>query len=276
MMLHYAQRCGKIANVSAGQEDVSRPTASVVRTLSRGLAALEAVGAAEGGLGVTETAAAIGVDKGTASRLLSTLRQLGYARQRADRRFELGSKVGWLARRYGSADAQLVRAAQPELEALRDASQETVHLALVEGATVVYLAQEVPDRSVRVHWAVGTQLPMYRTAMGRAVAGALDGPARERLLVELRREAQRAGDEEWVAELESDVDAAAARGWAAIDRQDEVTRVAAAIHDDSGEPFAAVALSGPTYRMEPQLDEASQLVVAAADAISARIASNRG
>lgn len=255
--------------------DSSRPasatTAPTIRTLGRGLAALEAVAEAEDGIGVIEVAAVVGVDKGTASRLLASLREAGYVRQRADRRFELGSKVGWLARRYGTWDDELVQVAEPYLEKLRDVTQETVHLAVVEGTEVSFLAQLVPDRSVRVQSAVGVRLALHRTAMGRAVVASLSGSARERTLDAVRRVAAATQDEAAVAEFTTDVAAAEERGWAAIDRHDEVTRLAAVVRGAKGEPIAAIALSGPTYRMEKELDCNSRRIVETADAISAAL-----
>lgn len=251
-------------------------SAPAIRTLGRGLAALEAVADSDDGISVIEVASLVGIDKGTASRLLASLRQAGYVRQREDRRFELGKKVGWLARRYGTWDDELVEAAAPYLNSLRDLTQETVHLAVVEGAEVAYLAQVVPDRSVRVQSAVGVRLPLHRTAMGRAVVAALEGPARERILDAVRRVAIATQDEAALVEFTADVTAAETRGWAAIDRHDEVTRLAAAIRGDAGEPIAAIALSGPAYRMEKELERHSQSTLRTAEAITAAIADLNG
>lgn len=247
-------------------------TVTPIRTLGRGLAALEAV--ADGhdrGVGVVEVAEAIGIDKGTTSRLLASLREAGYVYQRTDRRFELGSKIGWLARQYGTWEEELVRTARPHLSALRDATQETVHLAAIDGTEVVYLSQLMPDRSVRVQSAVGVRLPLHRTAMGRAVVAALHGVERQRILDAVERAARATRDQGALESFLADVATAESRGWAAIDRHDEVTRLAAAIHGTRGEPIAAIALSGPTYRMEKTLTSHSRRTVSTAEQISAEI-----
>ncbi|WP_159601019.1 IclR family transcriptional regulator [Agromyces humi] len=246
--------------------------AATSRTLVRGLSILEIVAEAGGGIGVTEIASAAGLDKGTVSRLLSTLRQMGYVQQRAgDRRFVLGSRCLWLAREYGSRQEDLSSRARPFLAALRDVTHETVHLAIREGSFVVFIAQEQPDRSIRVRSAVGSRLPMHRTAMGRAILAALEPAEREILLTSLHDEAVAAGDEFDLALIRSDVEMAVARGWAAVDRHDDVTRLAAAIVDAAGEPIAAITLSGPTYRVEPDIDRLGHEVITAAAAVSAAL-----
>lgn len=229
------------------------PAAS--RTLLRGLSILEIVAEARDGIGVTEVAARAGLDKGTVSRLLATLRQKDYVQQRSsDRRFELGARCLWLAAGYRSSIQELAAVAAPYLSELRDRTQETVHLATLEDASVVYVAQEQPERSIRAHSAVGTRLPLERTAMGRAVLAALDPEAREARIRSLESAAAARGEEFDAAALRADVDTALERGWAGLDRHDDVTRLAAAVLGADGAPVAALTLSGPSYRMDAELD----------------------
>ena len=239
------------------------------RTLVRGLSILEIVANTPEGIGVTEIAAIAELDKGTVSRLLATLKQMGYVQQRAvDRRFVLGSRCLWLAREYRSRQEELSDLAAPSLIELRDFSQETVHLAIREGLSVVFIAQEEPDRSIRVRSAVGSRLPLHRTAMGRALLATLDPISREQLLDAIEADALTRHEEFDRARLGEDVAAAAARGWAAVDRHDDVTRLASAILDSDGEPIAAITLSGPTYRIEPEIERFGDAVVRTARAVS--------
>jgi IclR family pca regulon transcriptional regulator len=141
-------------------------------------------------------------------------------------------------------------------------------LAVREGLHVVYIAQEQPDRAVRVGSAVGTRLPLQRTAMGRALLAALGELEREELLAALRADAAISSEPLDEAETRAGIAAAADRGWAALDRHDDVVRLAAAIVDPSNAPVAAIALSGPAYRIEPELDRLACLVVRTAHRVS--------
>ncbi|WP_286720869.1 IclR family transcriptional regulator [Microbacterium sp. UBA1612] len=247
--------------------------ASPSRTLVRGVTLLEIVASNPDGIGVTEIATRANLDKGTVSRLLATLRQMGYVQQRAtDRRFVLGSRCLWLAREYRSHQEELSNVARPFLAELRDSSEETVHLAIREENFVVFIAQEQPDRSIRVRSAVGSRLAMHRTAMGRALLAELDVETRDHLIAELEADAHARGEEIDVEQLRADVAEAVERGWAAVDRHDDVTRLAAAIVDSDGEPIAALTLSGPNYRVEPRIEDLGAQVLRTARALSAALA----
>ena len=248
-------------SISDVGHDVVKPAPRVerqagARTLVRGLSILEIVAENAEGIGVTEIAERSGLDKGTVSRLLATLRQMGYVHQRdADRRYTLGSRLLSIARGYDARGESLRRVAQPHLANLRDSTQETVHLAVRTDYEVSFVAQELPDRAVRVRSAVGTSLPMHRTAMGRAILGALPVEERESMLEQVRRDAATRSEVVDLDALRAEASLAAERGWAAVDRQDEVIRLAAAILDPVGEPIAAITLSGPSYRAGGRVDE---------------------
>ncbi len=104
--------------------------------------------------------------------------------------------------------------------------------------------------------------------MGRAFLAALEPAERAALLATLRAESPSPLDERG---LDDDVSAAARRGWAAIDRDDEVTRLAAVVTRGDGPAVAALALSGPSYRVDPHVDELGDLVVGAAERIGAAL-----
>jgi DNA-binding IclR family transcriptional regulator len=243
------------------------------RTLVRGLSILEIVASTPGGIGVTSVAEAADLDKGTASRLLATLRQLGYVQQRgADRHYVLGSRCLWLANRYQIGQEELTAQARPYLIELRDRTRETVHLAIREGNNMVYIAQEEPDRSVHVRSAVGSRMPLHKTAMGRAILAAMPDEPREQLLEQISASVEASGDTVDLAEIRSDIADAGVRGWAAVDRHDDVTRIAAAIVDTEGEPIGAITLSGPSYRIDGNAEELGADVVRIARGLSQALA----
>ncbi|TDE89532.1 IclR family transcriptional regulator [Occultella glacieicola] len=248
------------------------PTAAVpaaASTLVRGLSVLELVAAAGDGIGVTDVAAKVGTDKSTASRLLATMRELGYVQQRArDRRYVLGSRCLWLAQAYRADHEDLVGLARPQLMGLRDATGETVYLAVREGVHVVYVAQEQSGQTVTVQSVIGTRTPLQRTAMGRAILATMGEADRDRLLDQIRANAAVSHAALDLEEVRADVRQARIRGWAAVDRHDDVTRLAAAITDPRGEPIAAITLAGPSFRVDPRVDELGAAVARVAGEVS--------
>lgn len=236
--------------------------------LTRGIVVLEQVVSTGAGIGVTEIAQRCGMDKSSASRVLATLRELGYVHQRsADRRYVAGSRALWLAQGYRNALAALTVQAHAHLEAVRDATGETVHLAVRDGFWVIYLDQVDSGRSVTVQSAVGNRLELHRTAMGRAILAAMAAPERDRLLTEITA----AAGQEAAESLRVDAARVADRGWAGVDRHDDVTRLAAAILDAGGAPIAALTISGPSYRVDPRLAELGAEAARAAESISAAL-----
>ncbi|MFD4022195.1 IclR family transcriptional regulator [Streptomyces sp. NPDC058576] len=244
---------------------------SVPRTLARGFLLLELVASSPQGAGVTDVAARSGLDKGTVSRLLSALKELGYVSQRpTDRRYILSGKVLVLARSYEN-QLNLRDAARPHLAALRDATNETVHLAIREGRQLVYVDQAEPDREVRLASAVGQSLPLHVTAMGRAVLAAMPQKERNALMGQLVSDPHFA---EFVVDLDhirDEVEHARRDGWATVARDDEVTRVGVAVLDATGQPVGAISISGPAYRTEARVEELAALCRAAGRRISAAL-----
>ncbi|MFD6419908.1 IclR family transcriptional regulator [Streptomyces sp. NPDC060194] len=246
----------------------SKPAA---RTLARGLQLLEIVARSPQGAAVSDVAAETGLDKGTVSRLLSALGQLGYVRQRpADRRYLLSGKVLVLARSY-EQQLNLREVARPHLTALRDTTRETVHLAVREGRQLIYVDQVEPDRSVRLASAIGQSLPLHVTAMGRAVLAALPRPEGDELAAQLVADPHFADFVVDLGHVRDEVEHARRHGWATVARDDDVTRIGVAVLDATGEPVGAVSVSGPAYRVDEHVETHAATCVAAARAISAAL-----
>ncbi|MGE0735186.1 MAG: IclR family transcriptional regulator [Alphaproteobacteria bacterium] len=140
-----------------------------VPALARGLALLEAFGADRKSLSLVELSRAIGLSRSSAYRLVFTLSELGFlVREPESKNYRLGARVLNLGFTY-LASQELIELARPHLEALRDTTNCSAHLGVLDGTDIVYVAR-VPDHKAltsRVH--VGTRLPAHATSMGRAM-----------------------------------------------------------------------------------------------------------
>lgn len=240
----------------------------VIRTLGRGLAVLERVAESPAGVGVSEVARDLRLDKGTTSRLLSTLKVLGYLVQReSDRQYLLTGKLLRLSQGF-TKNLDLRDVARPHLERLREEVNETVHLGVVDGAYVVYIDQLEVDRPVRATSIVGLSRPLHFTAIGRSILAAvpqdefenllqasLDDDSFDDLIVDLQ-------------ELPKTLALARESGWATVRRDDEVTRVGCAIVDSAGSVIGAIGVSGPTYRTGGEIQHIGDSALATAARIS--------
>src|SRR5262245_46289673 len=96
--------------------------------------------------GVTEIAAALGLEKSSVSRLLKGLADLGYLTPSARRgQYEVSPRVLVLAQRYLEGD-RLIQEAQPVLRDLARQARATAHLGrMVEGQTLVVAKESSPE-----------------------------------------------------------------------------------------------------------------------------------
>jgi len=249
-----------------------RPEQGPVQAAVRTLEILEALASA-GELGLTELAGRVGVHKSTLFRFMRTLCDRGYACRDPDTErfsltlkvFELGSTV------YARVD--LVKLASPFLVRLSAATRETVHLAILDGARLVYLSKIESTHSLRVAMqsGVGLTAPAYCTGVGKvllafAEAGALDAYLRT---CDFARYTEHtiANRSTLLTELQGIRN----RGWALDDEEHEVgvRCVAAPVRDGKGSVVAALSISGPTIRLtRERIDTMPTLVCEAAGEIS--------
>jgi len=200
-------------------------------------------------------AAALGVHKSTASRLAGVLERAGLL-TRSGRRFRLGLeaiRLGTLAMR----STDFVAWMQPAMEKLSQQTGETVNLAVPDGEYVLNVA-ELPSTfllSSSGSW-IGRRIMPHAVADGKVLMayGALGVPQNL---------------ERYTARTITDHDALAAElasvrqnGYATAVAELEEGLVAAAspVFGGTGACIAALSVSGPAFRMQPEsLDKLGQL-----------------
>ena len=167
-----------------------------------------------------------GIPRPTAHRLLSAL-EAHHLVARDNGRYRLGLRLlGW--GEVAAAGTNLVEAARPVLENLRDASGESVQLYVREGEQRVCVAAvERAGGGLRDMVPVGAVLPLEQGSGGKVLLAWSEG-----------------GD---VAEFEE----VRRRGWAesVAERESGVASVSAPVFGPGGELQAAVCVSGPVSRL---------------------------
>jgi len=118
---------------------------------------------------LTALAAAARLDRSATQRITHTLGRLGYLRQHPETRaWYLGTRLLELGHTVLAND-RLRECALPHLEALNQRTGETVNLMELEGAEIVYVARFPSRHAVSVDLHVGSRLPAFCTAAGRAI-----------------------------------------------------------------------------------------------------------
>jgi len=156
------------------------------QSLERGLAVLAAFRPDRPALGISELARELGLTRSTTHRYVATLASLRYLEQEAStRRYRLGARVLDLGFSVlGSLELREIAA--PYLRQLTDATGHTSNLAIRDDADVI-LIDRVRGRPGRYHHLefslhVGSRLPSYCSATGKALLAYLPRPDLDRLL----------------------------------------------------------------------------------------------
>jgi DNA-binding IclR family transcriptional regulator len=237
------------------------------RTLNRGLNILEKLATTdELGLGASAIAEGVSLDKATVTRLLRTLIEAGYVRQDSvTRRYRMTGKIVRLAQ--GAATSlDLQRIARPHLKALRDRLGETAHLGVMEDQMVYYVDKIEADNSIQLVSAVGQAMPLYSTALGKAIIAALPEDEREAKYKGMDFVPRTDRTICTVEEFREEIHRTQVRGYAIDDRENEPlgSCVAAAIFGPDGRPVGAISASGPHFRLQQHLDQFGRQVMATA------------
>ncbi|MBS1694169.1 MAG: IclR family transcriptional regulator [Actinobacteria bacterium] len=184
-----------------------------------------------------------GLPRSSAHRMLERLVQLRWLR-RNGRDYELGMRLVELGSLAVHQD-RLVRAAQPLLHELHRATGLVVHLAVLDGADVVYL-EKIGDRmTAAIPTRVGGRQPSHCAAVGKAILAYNDHPDAVDLTVRKTKYSINTD-----AQLATELDKVRTHG-VAVDREESLPGfgcVAAPI-GNPGDAVAAVSVCGPMGRM---------------------------
>ncbi|WP_433334666.1 IclR family transcriptional regulator [Spirillospora sp. CA-294931] len=224
-------------------------------SLRRALAVLDYVQQHAGdgrGVALTRIAESLDLSKSTVLRLTAPLVEADLlTRDHETGWFRLGHGTLRMGQAYlSSLDLRTV-AAEP-LRRLQQAVGETCHLVVCDLPDVVYIDKVENERHVRMASRVGSRMPAYRTAVGKAMLAWLDEDAL-RTVAEAGMPATTGCTITDPERLRTELARVRRMGYAVDDRENEpeVRCVAAAIFDHDEKVAGALSVSGLTSRMSP-------------------------
>lgn len=246
-----------------------RRGAEAVHAVERAFRLLDAL--ARNNAGVSELARATGLHKATVHRLLRTLRELGLVELGPDgTRYRLGLRLLELGGRV-LARLDLRDVARPYLTALRDRTRLTVHMAVLDGAEVVYIEKLDSPANLRMASFVGTRNPAYRTALGKAVLAALPNNELQAVLAKTRFLPRTSNTITTPDALRQELVATRARGYAIdnVENEEGIRCVGAPVYGHTGRVVASISVSGPVFSVTTEeLDGLGRMVADTAQQIS--------
>ncbi len=209
-------------------------------------------------IGVTELAERLKLHKNNVFRILATLATRGWVEKNEETdRYRLGPACLLLGQAYSRKRSLLV--GRKVLRELAEQTGESAHLAVLVDFEVIHLDGEQTERLVATGLRVGRRLPAHCTALGKVLLGCADPKLLESYDQELvargrvaaRTPATLVDREKLVEHLRS----VRAQGYA-IDLEECETGLccaAAPVYDGAGRLVAALSVSGPAFRLDPEV-----------------------
>ncbi|MEV0714971.1 IclR family transcriptional regulator [Asanoa sp. NPDC050611] len=245
--------------------------------VDRALTVLEQLVASDEELTLTALAKVTEIPLATCASIVYTLERRGYAVRRV-----VGRSHFWrpTLRLYGLA-SQLVRkidlssVARAELRALADELGMPVHIGVLDGASVVYVAKAATPGFIQFDTYTGKVSPFNLTALGRAIAAYLPADDLDRLMPQLaagRGPRARATGRRAFRALLEDV---RATGYATEDEEEQadISCVAAPFFGADGQVAGAVGVTGFARDLD---GEKRDVAVAGVRRLGAEISSRLG
>lgn len=223
-----------------------RGKSSSSQTLLRGLDVIEA--AADGTISLADLATAVGLNRSTTHRLASALVDRQYLNFLPREGYTLGPRLLELGFK-AQQQKDLPRVARPHLEALSAATEDTIHLGVMDDGRALYLDKIPGRRRIEISSRVGERQPLRTTGLGKALL--LDETeARWCEMFDAEEAFARSAldREDWLERMR----AYSAAGYAfdLEENEDRIRCVAAPIRDVGGRVVGAISLSSAAQYMD--------------------------
>lgn len=211
-----------------------------------------------------------GLPPTTVARIVKSLVSQGLL-EREGNSYRLGLRVlVWSAPAKAASD--LIVAAGPVIEHIRDLTGETTGVYVRQGAVRVGVAAALSDRSIIYNGYVGQVMPLHAGAAGKTFLAFDPDALRSALDVGLTRYTDATITD--AAELRRALETVTRDGWCytSEEREPGLSSLAAPILDSTGDITAAIAVGGPTFRLtSTAAAEFGPLLASAGMSISQRL-----
>lgn len=226
--------------------NAARPGVSVA---SRVLDVLDAFDAGHRALPLSEIARRSGLSLTTTHRIVGELTARGVLTRRPNGSYGIGRRI-WELGLLAPMQTGLREVASPFLHDLYGATLATVHLAVREGAEVLYVDRLSGHASVPVVSQVGSRLPLHSTGVGKVLLAHAPDAVRRQALGRLTRVTPYTITQPGV--LEQQLRRARREGWAQTVQEMSLgaCSVAVPVRDRGGTVVAALGIVVPDLRRD--------------------------
>lgn len=203
-------------------------------------------------IGVTDVSKKLGLSKSTISRLLSTLEQAGFvAKITNNNKYRLGFKAVELGNIYLSS-VNLGTVALPYLRELRDKTDETASLFVIDGEYRICIEKLEGSQEVRPMITKGAHYPLHAGSAGKLLLAFLPDERRKKVLSKTGLPSFTEKTITDIRRLETEMGKIKREGYAASDqeRASYVSSISAPIRDFKEEVVTALCMSTVKMRFK--------------------------
>lgn len=226
---------------------------SQVKSLARAMQVLECFSVEQPELGPSEIAKMLGMQKSTVYNILSTFHKCGYLVQNPKTsKYYLGLKVlhlGYIVNsHHGMRDIFL-----PYLTRIAQETREMCYFGILNDMEVLYIESTYPSTQQQTRNILGERAPLYCTGLGKAMLAFLPEAQAEQIITgPLKAYTGCTITDPQV--LRNNLEEIRQNGYAMDNMEHEygIRCVAVPVFGTSGQVIAAVSVSGPSPRFDPE------------------------
>lgn len=214
----------------------------------------------------------LNLPKSSTSTLLNALVMHGILRQEKNK-YYLGLKLHeWGDKSLEQFD--IAKIAKPMMSELRNETNLTCHLGVLDGLYPVYIAKIENDQAIGIRTWIGKKLPLHSSGVGKALIAWLPEEKIDQLIPEDKLTKYTETTITSKKQLKKELAKIRSQGWA-YDNQEDVQGVhciAAPIFNKNNEPIAAISISGVLFQLPiDKIEKYSILVCKACQAITNKL-----
>lgn len=226
----------------------------MVQSIDRALNIIKIVSSRKDGIGVTELAEMLGLNKSSIFRILATLAAHGFIEQNPEtKKYKLGYMYLELSTKLLES-IDIRKEAVPFLRELEEISNEVIHLVIYSQKEAVYIEKLEGNETLRMHSQVGKRAPMHCTSAGKVILANI--PRSEAIEIIHQKGLPMHTEKTIINEQEllENLAMINQHGYG-IEREENepgITCIAAPIFNHRGEVAGAVSISGTSLRMNDE------------------------
>jgi IclR family transcriptional regulator, pca regulon regulatory protein len=242
----------------------------LIAGLAKGLAIIEAFETSRASLTVSRAAELAGLSRAAARRCLRTLQLLGHV-QAQNNQFMLTPRILRLAQAYIASNA-LPRVVQPIVEAMSHRIRHSMTVAVLDDIYATLIAHTLVHSTLSGGMVLGTRLPAYCSANGRAMLSGLPQLEVKTFLQKIDRRKLTPYTKTTIPEIIKELRSVQAQGYAINDQEVElgIRSIAVPVRDNRGNIICSVSMSARAdisdrsdlLKMLPALEAVRQRITA--------------